>query len=159
MTVKELMKIIADKGLTAKTKGFTEKRELIELLRDTRKSKSPTPKKVGSPRDTRKSKSPTPKKVGSPRNKTIKIDPDEKKLQELIQTHERLNQSIKELEQIINDVKAEKNISIVSDANNELKRQKLELKQIEKEIHKITGTKFSILNEISHLFSRLTLRK
>jgi seryl-tRNA synthetase len=153
MTVKELKKIITDKGLTAKTKGFIEKREFIELLRGTRKSKSPTSKKVDSNRgDTRKSKSPS-------RNKTIKIDRDEKKLQELFQTHEDLQQSINELETLLGKLTEHKDTDNASQVNNELKRQKLELKQIEKKIHKITGTEFSLLYEISRLFSRLTLRK
>jgi hypothetical protein len=153
MTVNELKKIITDKGLTAKTKGFIEKREFIELLRGTRKSKSPTSKKVDSNRgDTRKSKSPS-------RNKTIKIDRDEKKLQELFQTHEDLQQSINELETLLGKLTEHKDTDNASQVNNELKRQKLELKQIEKKIHKITETEFSLLYEISRLFSRLTLRK
>ena len=137
-------------------------------IRHSRKSRSPSPKKVGSPRDTRKSKSPTTdtRKSRSPnrkspnrntrkspiRNKTIKIDPDEKNLQELIQTHERLNQSINEFETLLGKLKKNKDTDNASQVNNGLKRQKLELKQIEKEIHKITGTEFSIRYEIQKLF-------
>jgi len=144
---------------TRKSESPTSKK--VGSPRDTRKSKSPTSKRVGSPRDTRKSESPTSKKVGSPRDtrkskspsrsKTIKIDRDEKKLQELFQTHEDLQQSINELETLLGKLTEHKDTDNASQVNNELKRQKLVLKQIEKKIHEITGTEFSIFYEIRKL--------
>lgn len=119
--------------------------------RETRKSRTPSPKPddlVNAYTRKRKSKSPT--------SKSRKY---ENKLKKLSETRKRLNKSIPELEQIINDFEAEKNNELVSELNNELNRQKIELKQIEKEINKMSGTKFNILNEISNLFTKLTFRK
>jgi len=132
-----------------------------------RKSKSP-PKKDVSPINTRKSRSPSTntrksrsphKKDGSPRNTTIKMNPDEKKLQELIKTYEQLSETIKNLKKLLVDLKENEDKDTASQVVESLKRQKLELKQIEEKIHKITGTEFSIFYEISKLFSRLNLRK
>lgn len=128
--------------------------------RDTRKS--PTSKKLHSQRGTRKSKSPL-------RNETIT---DEKKLIKLFETHGRLLASIKELPESIKEKETllgevtkynnPDNKYIITQLNNEvnrqtleLKQQTLELKQIEKEIHKITGTQYSLFYELSMLFSRV----